>query len=81
MIPYTIEHWARGAPPGLRRYRVYASTGRTVLYTPTFDGLGQQFACYESSTEACRAIDSGDISWRFDLRHEVKRRERAAVAL
>lgn len=81
MIPATIEHWARGAAPGARRYRVYTATGRTILYMPTLDGQGQQFACYESSTEACRAIDAGDIAWRLDLRAERLRRERAAVAL
>jgi hypothetical protein len=81
MIPAAIEHWARGAAPGVRRYRVYSSTGRTILYMPTIDGEGQQFACYESSTAACRAIDSDDIAWRLDLRHELKRRDCAAVAL
>lgn len=79
MIPAAIAQWASAAPPGTRRYRVYL-TGRTVLYCSTFDGLGQQFVCYESSTAACRAIDAGDISWRLDLRAERVRRERAAVA-
>jgi hypothetical protein len=80
MIAAAIEHWARGAAPGMRRYRVYSSSGRTILYSTTIDGQGQQFACYASSTEACRAIDSDDIAWRLDLRREIKRRERAAVA-
>lgn len=80
MIPATIEHWARSAAAGTRRYRVYSSSGRTVLYSSTIDGQGQQFACYASTTAACRAIDADDIAWRLDLRRELKRRESAAVA-
>ncbi|RYZ01646.1 MAG: hypothetical protein EOO73_34760 [Myxococcales bacterium] len=67
MIPATIEQWARSAPPGARRYRVHAD-GRTVLYSSTFDGLGQQFAAYPTATAACWAIDQEDIAWRLDLR-------------
>jgi hypothetical protein len=78
MIPCTIENWARSAAPGARRYRVHAD-GRTVLYTSTIDGQGQQFACYESSTAACHAIDSDEIAWRLDLRRELKRRAVAEV--
>ncbi len=76
MIPATIEQWARAAAPGARRYHV-SSSGRTILYTSTLDGMGQQFALYVSSTDACRAIDSDDIAWRLDLRHDLKRRARA----
>lgn len=80
MIPSTIETWASSAAPGTRRYRVHSASGRTVLYCQTFDGLGQQYATYPSTTAACRAIDSDDIAWRLDLRHASKRRDAVAVA-
>lgn len=67
MIPAAIDQWARSAAPGARRYRVHAD-GRTVLYSSTFDGLGQMYAVYPDATAACRALESDDIAWRLDLR-------------
>jgi len=80
MIPAAIEQWCAAAPPGLRRYRVYSSSGHTVLYASTFDGLGQQYAAYPDTTAACRAIDRGDIAWRLDLRFERERAEEPTTA-